>query len=51
MKYDITREHMDAGLTESQWDSVIGCAMQFSANVCKSLNNYVDKEFANNLKQ
>ena len=51
MKYDITREHMDAGLTESQWDSVISCAMQFSANVCKSLNNYVDKEFANNLKQ
>lgn len=50
MKYDITREHMDAGLTERQWDSVIDCAMQFSANVCKSLNNYVDEEFAKELR-
>jgi fructokinase len=51
MKYGITREQTEKGLTESQWDKVIGCALQFSANVCKSLNNYVDKEFANNLKQ
>ena len=50
MKYGITREQTEKGLTESQWDKVIGCALQFSANVCKSLNNYVDEEFARNLK-
>lgn len=50
MKYDVTREHMDTGLTESQWDHVIDCAMQFSANVCKSLNNYVDETFAKELR-
>lgn len=50
MKYDISREQTEKGLTESQWDKVIGCALQFSANVCKSLNNYVDEEFAKNLK-
>ncbi len=50
MKYGITREQTEKGLTESQWDKVIGCALQFSANVCKSLNNYVDEEFAKNLK-
>ena len=37
---------MTYGLTEKQWDNVIACAMQFSANVCKSLNNYVDEDFA-----
>ena len=50
IKYGITREHMEAGLTESQWDSVIGCALQFSANVCKSLNNYIDEDFAKELR-
>jgi fructokinase len=46
VKYNITREQMTNGLTEKQWDNVIACAMQFSANVCKSLNNYVDEDFA-----
>ena len=46
VKYGITREQMTNGLTEAQWDNVIDCAMQFSANVCKSLNNYVDEDFA-----
>lgn len=46
IKYNITREQMTSGLTEEQWDNVIACALQFSANVCKSLNNYVDEDFA-----
>ena len=50
IKHDITREQMEAGLSEDQWDNIIGCAMQFSANVCKSLNNYVDEEFAKELR-
>ena len=50
IKNDITREQMEAGLTERQWDSVIGYAMKFSENVCKSLNNYVDEAFAEGKK-
>ena len=50
IKNDITREQMEAGLTEHQWDSVIGYAMKFSENVCKSLNNYVDEAFAKDIK-
>ena len=50
IKNDITREQMEAGLTERQWDSVIGYAMKFSENVCKSLNNYVDEAFAKDIK-
>ena len=50
IKQGITREMMTNGLTESQWDSVIDYGMKFSANVCKSLNNYLDEEFANNLR-
>ena len=46
IKDGITREVIENGLQESQWDSVIGCALQFSANVCKSINNYVDEDFA-----
>ena len=49
MKHNITREVIDNGLTERQWDAVIDSAMLFSANVCKSIDNYVDEEFANSM--
>lgn len=45
MKYGITREVIDSGLTEEQWDLLIGCGQRFSAECCKSLNNYISKEF------
>ena len=51
LKHGITREQIDNGLTEEQWDGIIDCAMRFSANVCKSINNYVDNEFANAMKR
>ena len=50
IKNGITRKIIDNGLTEAQWDSVIDCALQFSANVCQSLNNYVDEDFAAKMK-
>ena len=50
IKHGITREVIEQGLSESQWDAVVGCALLFSANVCKSLNNYVDEEFARELR-
>jgi fructokinase len=45
LKHGITREVIDQGLTPEQWDGVIGCAQEFSANVCQSLENYVSPDF------
>ena len=33
-------------LSEADWDKVIRCGMDFSAEVCRSVNNSVSKEFA-----
>ena len=46
MKYGITREMLENGVPEAQWDQVIAEAQQFSANVCQSINNSVDLTFA-----
>ena len=51
LKHGITRDIIDAGLTEEQWDGIISCALRFSANVCKSINNYIDNYFASEMKQ
>lgn len=45
IKYGITRKEIEQGLSEEQWDKIITCAQQFSANVCKSIDNYVSLEF------
>jgi fructokinase len=50
VRYGITRSDIEAGLSEQQWDLLIGCAQQFSANCCKSLSNSVDMEFATQRK-
>lgn len=49
MKYGITRENIESGLTEEQWDVIIDCAQKFSANCCKSINNSIDKEFGDKM--
>ena len=46
IKYGITRVMLEAGLSEQQWDLVVEQALQFSANVCKSLHNSIDQDFA-----
>ena len=46
MRYGITRDTIENGLTEQQWDQCIACAQQFSANVCQTLDNYVSTDFA-----
>ena len=51
IKYGITRDMVTKGLKESQWDSLIDCAMQFSANVCLSLDNSIDTAFGEKMKQ
>ena len=50
IKYGITHEMLDAGLTAEQWDGLINLAQQFSANVCQSINNSIDQDFANEKK-
>lgn len=50
LRYDITRKTIEGGLTEQQWDNVIACAQQFSANCCKSINNSIDKEFGEKMR-
>ena len=45
LRYGITRADIERGLSEAQWDELIACAQQFSADCCKSIYNYVSKEF------
>lgn len=45
LKYGITRGTIEQGMTEEQWDNVIACAQEFSADCCKDIYNYVSVEF------
>lgn len=45
LKYRVRRADL-AKLTEADWDAIIRCGMDFSADVCKSVSNSVSKEFA-----
>ena len=46
LRHGIRRADIGQGLTEQQWDALIGSAQQFSTNVCQSLDNYVSTTFA-----
>jgi len=35
-------------LTERDWDGIIQCGLDFSAEVCQTYDNYISKEFAKN---
>lgn len=50
IKHGVTLDNIKQGLTEKQWDQAIGCALDFSANVCKSINNSVDMEFGKQMR-
>ena len=45
IRYGITHSVIDRGLSEEQWDNVIGEALQFSADCCRSVSNNVTPEF------
>lgn len=47
----VTRRDIEYGLTEQQWDSIIRSGQQFSAEVCRSLYNYISPEFGETLKR
>ena len=50
IRESITRREIDKGLTEQQWDGIIGYAQQFSAEVCRSLYNYISPEFGQQMR-
>ena len=47
---NVTRADIERGLTAEQWDKLIGYGMKFSAEVCRSIDNYVSPEFCARLK-
>ena len=38
------------GLATEQWDKLIASAQRFSAECCKSINNYISADFGATLK-
>lgn len=50
IRYGITRDMIRNGLSEEQWDSLMLCAGQFSANCCKSIGNSIDREFGESMR-
>ena len=51
MRYGVTRDVIDRGLSEDLWDKVIECAQRFSENCCKSIDNSIDKEFGEAMRK
>lgn len=51
IKNGITRQDVENGLSEEQWDSIIASGQLFSAEACKTLYNYVSPEFGHQRKK
>lgn len=45
IRYSLKRNDIINGLKEQQWDSLMECAMKFSANVCGSISNSISEDF------
>lgn len=48
LKHNVKHSELD-NLDSTTWDEIIECGMQFAADVCKSFNNSVSSEFAQQL--
>lgn len=51
IKNGITRQHIDQGLTELQWDALVSSALSFSAECCRDIYNYVSVEYGKKMQQ
>lgn len=51
IKNGITRQHIDHGLTESQWDALVSSALDFSAECCRDIYNYVSVEYGEKMRK
>lgn len=45
IKYRIRRDDLDY-LSEHDWDDIIRCGLDFSADTCRQADNYISREFA-----
>ncbi|GAA6530526.1 fructokinase [Segatella asaccharophila] len=50
LKHGITREDIEQGLTEKQWDQILHCAQLYSAESCKYISNYISEEFGRKME-
>lgn len=50
IKYGVTRDDVEQGLSEEVWDKLIVTATAFSADCCKDIFNYISKEFGQQLQ-
>ena len=48
---NITRDDIDKGLTEEQWDKIISYGQRFSAECCKDIYNFVSPEFGEKISK
>jgi fructokinase len=46
IKYNITWNDLQHGISEEKWDKVIQTAIEFSSFVCTTYDNYISTEFA-----
>lgn len=51
IKNGITHQHIDQGLTESQWDALVSSALDFSAECCRDIYNYVSVEYGEKMRK
>ena len=51
VRYGVTRDMIDGAIPERTWDKIIGCALAFSANCCKSIGNSIDTGFGKLMKE
>lgn len=51
IKNGITRQHIDQGLTESHWDALVSSALDFSAECCRDIYNYVSVEYGEKMRK
>lgn len=50
IKYGVTRDDVEQGLSEEVWDKLIATATAFSADCCKDIFNYISKGFGQQLQ-
>lgn len=51
LKHGITRDVLEAGLSEQQWDGVMHYAQLFAANCCRRISNSIDEDFGRQMKE
>lgn len=51
VKYGVTKDDIEHGLSEKQWDELIACGQMFSRECCKDIYNYVSADFGRRLRQ